>query len=68
MQCINVPELIENFDRLKGTNISRKEHPINLMIDEATGKLHADMEAFVEFCWECVFMRFGTKIEKPEQK
>lgn len=63
MECAQVPELVENFDRLNHTNLSRKGHPINVMIDEATGKFHADMEAFIEFVWECVFLRFGPEAE-----
>jgi hypothetical protein len=54
-----IPELIEAFDRLNGTNIARKGHPINIMIDEACGKLKDDMKQFVEFVWEYIFLRFG---------
>jgi len=61
-QCIVescIPELIENFDRLHETNIARKGHPINIVIEEACGKLDDDMKQFIEFVWEYIFLRFG---------
>ena len=63
MECAGTPELVENYDRLRGTNLSRKGHPINVMIDEATGRLKAEMKEFIEFVWEYIFIRFNPETE-----
>lgn len=57
--CAREPYLVENFDRLHGTNLSLKGAPLDLAIDQATGRLDSDMEKFIEFCWEFVFLLFG---------
>jgi len=59
MECAGIPEFISNYDRLRGTNLSCKGHPINVLVDEATGRLQTELEAFIEFVWEYVFTRFG---------
>lgn len=55
-RCLEHKEFVENFDRLYGSNISRNGAPIELAIDDATGKADEDMEAFVEFCVERVWI------------
>jgi len=57
--CVGNQELVSNFDRLKGTNLSLRGAPIDLAIDRAVGRLDAEIESFVEFCWDVVFLRFG---------
>jgi hypothetical protein len=41
--------LIEQYDRLNGTNLSRKGSPLKLAIDDASGRTAADREAFLVF-------------------
>lgn len=48
--CFDNRELKTQFDRLRGTNVSRSGSPMNVMIDDATGKFEADASAFFEFC------------------
>ena len=48
-QCYNTPELVEQFDRLWGTNLSRKGSPIEVEIDYATGRTSKDMWQFIDF-------------------
>ena len=37
--------------------MSRKGSPIELMIDDSTGRFEADMKAFSEFVYEMVWTR-----------
>lgn len=50
-------ELVEQFDRLRGTNLSLKGSPIERMIDSATGKLDDDLGKFVDFVREYIYER-----------
>jgi len=58
--CFQQPGLIKGFDRLWGANLSRKGSGLELMIDDATGKAHADMGEFLEFIYEYIFLRTPT--------
>jgi hypothetical protein len=51
------PELVRNFDRLQGTNLSMRGAPLDLMIDQAAGRLDSDVNKFLDFVWEYVFTR-----------
>lgn len=50
-------ELVREFDRLYGTRLVSRTTPIDRMIDEATGKLDDDMQAFLRFVWNFIFLR-----------
>lgn len=50
-------ELVREFDRLYGSNLSRRGTPLELEIDDATGRTNADLGAFVAFVYECVWLR-----------
>lgn len=58
--CVAEPELMANYDALRGTNLSRKGSTIDLAIDRAVGRADAEIEGFIEFCWEYIFLRFGN--------
>ncbi len=51
-QCIANKELLAEYDRLRGTNLSGRGAPINLMIDAACGKTEADVKGFCDFCMD----------------
>ena len=51
-QCIANPDLLRQYDRLNGTDLSRRGSPIDLMIDDACGKMDADARGFFDFCME----------------
>ena len=51
MYCAGNKELIKEFDRLSGSNLSLQGPPINFMIDEATGKLKEDLTLFCDFVY-----------------
>lgn len=55
--AINEPELVREFDRLKGTNLSRCGSPLDLLIDESTGRLEHDFAEFVEFVRTAIYER-----------
>lgn len=42
-------ELVAEFDRLTGSNLLRRGSPIELAVDDATGRAEADVAAFVGF-------------------
>jgi hypothetical protein len=56
-EAIRTPELIRNFDRLWGYNLSGRGSPLELAIDKATGFQEAGIIEFMNFVWEYVFTR-----------
>lgn len=50
-------ELVQQFDRLRGTNLMRIGKPIELAVDAATGKLDDDIRQFLQFVREFVYER-----------
>lgn len=50
-------ELIAQFDRLWGTNILLRGAPIDSQIDLATGRHKEDMQQFIRFVWNYIFIR-----------
>lgn len=55
--CIDNKNLIREFDRLNGTNLSRKGLVIEVMIDEVSGRFEEDFIQFVDFVWDHIFTR-----------
>jgi len=58
-------ELVSEFDRLRGTNLSLRGTGLELEIDKATGRLDSDVEAFIAFVWDCVWTRL-PRGEQPD--
>ena len=50
-------ELLEEFDRLRGTNLSLKGTALELQIDQSSGRWEHDAKLFAEFFRECVLER-----------
>jgi hypothetical protein len=42
-------DLVREFDRLTGSNLALVGSPLDISIDEASGRLSADVRAFVAF-------------------
>ncbi len=63
-QCIQTLELVREIDRLYGTDLLSRRSPIEQMIDKATGKVDSDMQTFLRFVWNCVFIRLPA-LQKP---
>lgn len=45
-------EVLEQFDRLRGTSLSKPTAPINQLVDAACGKTSRDLALFLEFAAE----------------
>lgn len=56
-ESFNNRELLAEFDRLKGTNLSLRGTAFELQIDFASGRFEGEMEQFVEFVKECIWSR-----------
>jgi hypothetical protein len=61
IECLAVasstPDLVSEFDRLTGHNLSRTGSPIDLAIDDASGRTEAGAKEFIEFVRDCIFYR-----------
>lgn len=62
--CLENEDLRREFDRLYGTNTSLRGSPLELKIDEASGRLQGDAKKFVAFCVD-MLERFQPPEEKP---
>lgn len=56
------PELIKEFDRLSGTNLARHGTPLDLMVDDATGRTSDALEQFVHFVFEVAYNRVSNEV------
>lgn len=50
-------ELVTEFDRLTGHNLSRAGSGFELLIDDATGRTEVACKEFIEFVEECIYYR-----------
>lgn len=64
--CAANRELVHHFDRLTGSNLSLKGTPVDLAIDQSTGRLNHDLGAFVAFVYECVWIRLPPECFEDE--
>ena len=55
-ESIGTAELVSNFDRLYGADLSGRRSPISRMVDHACGKDEDDMRGFVEFVHTSIYM------------
>lgn len=63
--CFDNRDLKTQFDRLRGTNVSRRGSPMSVMIDDATGKFEADARAFFDFCLD-LYQRLPAAQHEPK--
>lgn len=49
--------LIAEYDRLNGTNLSMQGSHLDLAIDEASGRQSKEIEGFVGFVYDCIYLR-----------
>lgn len=59
---LDTPELVENFDRLYGYNLSRRGTPIEVAVDDITGRTEAGVRAFMVFVRDCVYTRLAPDV------
>ena len=55
--CAADPVLVREFDRLWGFDLSRRGTPIDLAVDDATGRTKDGCKEFILFVNECVYSR-----------
>jgi hypothetical protein len=56
---------VREFDRLTGCNLLRKGVPIELAIDEATGRMENDIKYFCQWVWDVIFTRLPLLDGQP---
>lgn len=49
-------ELVAQYDRLSGTNLSLKGSPIDVQIDLATGRIESEVPDFVDFVYRAIWL------------
>jgi len=54
-------ELVAQYDRLSGTNLSLRGSPIEVQIDLATGRIKSEVPGFVEFVHETIWLPLLTQ-------
>lgn len=58
LYCAGRPDVLREFDRLRGTNLSMRGAPIDLMIDEQSGRLGEDARKFIDFVYDAVWSEY----------
>ncbi len=56
-QALDTREFVAEFDRLSGTNLLGKGTPLQLAIDDATGRTTSEMQQFLIAVWNTIFIR-----------
>jgi hypothetical protein len=66
IDCLRVAiedaQLIKEFDRLNGTNLSMRGSGLDLEIDQVSGRVDSDLKQFSEFVWEYIYTRVPPKV------
>lgn len=62
LQSIETQELVQQFDRLHGHNLTRRGSPLDIKIDEATGRIEAGVRDFAGFVYHFVY----SLVPRPE--
>ena len=53
-------ELVSEFDRLTGSNLSLKGSPLDLLIDESCDRFRDEARSFIFFVYDAVWSRLPT--------
>jgi hypothetical protein len=61
LRSLDNDELVAHFDRLTGRNVGRKGSPLDLVIDDATGRQADDLDAFIGFVRDVVWDRLPAE-------
>lgn len=56
-------EFVQQFDRLHGTNLLLNGSVLELEIDKCTGRLNADVQKFIQFVYDKVFMTLESGLK-----
>lgn len=55
-------DFLKQIDRLTGSNLSRKGAPLDLLIDEATGRTRLDLQTLIHFAYEYVWLTLKPSV------
>jgi hypothetical protein len=64
LEAAATPGMLVEYDRLNGTNLARRGTPLDLAIDQATGRMEAEIEGFVEFVRTYIYWPVMHKAEQ----
>lgn len=56
-ECVNNPEFMREYDRVRGTNLSLRGTPLDVAIDEASGRIECEARQFVADVIDIVWSR-----------
>lgn len=56
LEAARCRELVAEYDRLTGSNLSRRGDGLELAIDDASGRTDAEIKAFVAFVVEAIWL------------
>ena len=54
-------EFVKEYDRLRGSNLSLNGSPIDLLIDECSGRQESELREFIEFVYEWIYLPLQQK-------
>lgn len=62
--AISTQDFVAQFDRIHGSNLLRRGSPLDLAIDDSTGRYDADAAAFEAFVREYVWDRLPADVRE----
>jgi hypothetical protein len=65
-EAVSTPELIANYDRLRGTNLSFRGSRMDLAIDEACGRQFKELPGFVAFVYDFIWLRLPPEVRRED--
>lgn len=60
--AFSTKELVAEFDRLGGTNLLLQGTPLDVEIDWASGRVHRELQLFIEFVRDCIWDRLPDDV------
>lgn len=61
-------DLVAEFDRLTSANLSGRGAPIDILVDESSGRLDHEFKEFAWFVWNTVFLRVPIIVDNTVNK
>ena len=57
MESVGCAELVEQYDRLQGSNLSMKGSALAVEIDKASGRMESEIKDFILWVYDVVWTR-----------
>lgn len=61
-ECLNNPDFMREYDRMRGTNLSLRGTPLDLAIDKASGRLESEARQFMADVADIVWSRLPREL------